>query len=60
MHRNEFELSELVQARRDDIHRGTRRPAVPPVAGHRPINVRVRRAIGLRFVAIGTALVGPL
>ena len=61
MQRNEFELSEMVQARRAEIARGSRRQAarpapVPPGLG--PVGRRFRRAIGTRFVAIGTALVG--
>ena len=60
MQRNEFELSEMVQARRAEIVRGhrhlTARPASAPGPG--PVGRRVRRAIGTRFVAIGTALVG--
>lgn len=60
MHRNEFEMSEMVHARQADVARSTARTTVRSAPAKPPIGTRVRRAIGHRFVVIGTALVGPL
>lgn len=62
MFRTEYEMSEMVHARQIEVMRGCRRNAArrelrPDAVSAR---VRVRRAIGHRFVTIGTALVGPL
>lgn len=58
MQRNEFELSQLVQAHHADLARSTQRLRVRAAPRRRPVSHRVRRAVGTRFVAIGTALVG--
>ena len=60
MFRNDYELSELVQSRRNDLL--GRQPApgritttpIKGVAASRPI----RRAVGQRLVALGTVLIG--
>ncbi len=58
MHRNEFEMSEMVQARRFDVYANARRTTVRTALPQHPVARRVRRAIGHRFVVIGMALVG--
>lgn len=60
MYRNEFELNEMIAARQAEVARSCQRTTVRSPHHPRPKNSRVRRAIGHRFVAIGTALVGPL
>jgi hypothetical protein len=58
MQRHEFEMSQIVRAHQADLVQSTRRLRVRAAPGRRPVSQRVRRAIGTRFVAIGTALVG--
>lgn len=60
MHRNDLELSEMIAARQAEVARICQRTTVRPPHRPRPANTRLRRAIGHRFVALGTALIGPL
>lgn len=60
MYRNEFELNEMVRERQAEVSRSCQRSMIRRSTQPRPARNRVRRAIGHRFVAIGTALVGPL
>ncbi len=60
MFRNEFELNEMIRDRQAEVSRSCRRNVSRPAARPQPARNRVRRAIGHRVVAIGTALVGPL
>ncbi len=60
MYRTEYEMSELVHARQAEVIRDCQRTKVRPMLKSRPASSRVRRAIGHRFVVIGTALAGPL
>ena len=60
MHRNDLEMSEMVTARQADVARSRQRTTVRPPMRPRQASSRFRRAVGHRFVAIGTALVGPL
>lgn len=58
MHRNEFELAEMVHARRSDVYANARRTTIRTAPLQHPVARRVRRAIGQRFVVIGTVLAG--
>ena len=60
MFRTEFELNEMIRERQAEVSRSCQRHATRLATRPQPPRNRVRRAIGQRFVAIGTALVGPL
>lgn len=60
MYRTEYEMSVMVQARQAEVIRDCQRTTVRAMPKSGPIGNRVRRAIGNRFVVIGTALIGPL
>lgn len=60
MYRNEFEMSEMVSARQADVIRSCQQTAIRSALRPRPVPSRIRRALGHRFVSIGTSLIGPL
>ena len=60
MYRNEFELNEMIRERQAEVSRSAQRGLLRSATQPRPPRNRIRRAIGQRVVAIGTALVGPL